>query len=341
MIRETSLVPTATVEALCRAYEDSKRDVREAFRLLHQTEQRLKPVIENPHFLPDNWYLYEKSGPEAIKKMLQDGWEYLYRKTRVWEVCSSKQRDELERELHRGELPELTELNVLAFLEKLQASLPDMFEQSLKEVFDWLRPCGQWGPHYKTNSKFSVGKKVILGYCVDRPWGGRYDVRYEMRQRLHALDNVFHLLDGQGIARYPNDLVTAINTAGDKGGTMCETAYFSCKWFNNGNLHVTFSRLDLVKELNKRAGASGLADYQPQDAGIVPVSGPGAGGNGDGDPDEPGEDQALSGADAGVDAGTAAGSGGAVPAADAALPDDAAPCPGAAPGVGGAVRSVP
>ncbi|WP_459933881.1 DUF4942 domain-containing protein [Fundidesulfovibrio butyratiphilus] len=36
----------------------------------------------------------------------------------------------------------------------------------------------------------------------------------------------------------------------------CETSYFQCKWFKNGNLHIVFKRLDLLEKLN-RIGAGG------------------------------------------------------------------------------------
>ncbi|MBN1514063.1 MAG: DUF4942 domain-containing protein, partial [Phycisphaerae bacterium] len=241
------------------------------------------------------------------------------------------------RELDRGELPELTELNVFAFLEKLQNSLPDMFEQSLQEVFDWLRPCDRWGPHYKTNNKYHVGGKVILGCVMERPWGGHFTVRYDKQQKLHALDNVFHLLDGQGVARYPHDLVTALRAAGDGGSQACETEYFACKWFCNGNLHLTFKRMDLVKELNRRAGASGLNEYTPTDGQIVPA-GAGCGGNGDDDNDDnaPAR-EAGPGADLGPGADAAAGSGRAEAAAGPALPALETGGAGAVPGIGGPV----
>jgi hypothetical protein len=280
MTEVTELVPTATIAAVCQAYHDSAADVREAFRLLHQTDKRTKMVLANeyPHFLPDHWYLHGNEAQECVVRLRREAWWYIYRQTRVWEICSIKQREELEKEAREGDLPEVTELNVLAFLEKLQASLPDMFEQALKEVFDWLRPQRGWGGEYKTNNRFAIGRKVILGYCVDETWRGRFDVYYGKRQHLQALDNVFHLLDGQGVSRYPHDLVTAMNATGQKGGQACETDYFRCKWFRNGNLHITFKRIDLVTEINKRAGASGLNTYEPREPGIVPV-GPAAGGN--------------------------------------------------------------
>ncbi len=283
----TEIVPTATIGAVCQAYADSVTDVREAFRLLGQTEKRLRTVYVNEfvHFLPDQWYLHESDAQECVKRLRREAWWYIYRQTRIWEICSIKQREQLEKEARDGALPEVTEPNVMAFLQKLQASLPDMFEQALKEVFDWLRPQRGWGAEYKTNNRFAIGKKVILGYCVDQRWGGHFDVYYGKKQHLQALDNVFHLLDGKGIARYPNDLVTAIDTEGAKGLQECQTPYFKCQWFRNGNLHVTFKRMDLVTEINQRAGASGLNEYDPKGAAIVPAGG-GPGGQDDGEHDE-------------------------------------------------------
>jgi len=82
-------------------------------------------------------------------------------------------------------------------------------------------------------------------------WG----VSLHKRQYLQALDNVFHLLDGKGVAKYPFNLPTLL---GDKirntRDTTLETPYFSCKWFKNGNLHLKLKRLDLVQQINQKAG---------------------------------------------------------------------------------------
>ena len=79
-----------------------------------------------------------------------------------------------------------------------------------------------------------------------------------------ALDRAFHILDGAGIpGGYQSPLVDAINTSGNKG--VGETAYFSFRCYENGNLHLKFLRLDLVKELNRRGKELWLSNGKEKD----------------------------------------------------------------------------
>jgi hypothetical protein len=62
---------------------------------------------------------------------------------------------------------------------------------------------------------------------------------------------VFHQLDGKRPPDPQAGLVAKIDIADRAGVRECETEYFKCKWFQNGNLHLQFKRLDLLKEFNR------------------------------------------------------------------------------------------
>ncbi len=62
------------------------------------------------------------------------------------------------------------------------------------------------------------------------------------------------MMDGKGITKYLDDAATIIKEAMNKDMWECVTDYFEFKWFKNGNMHVTFRRLDLVYELNRIYG---------------------------------------------------------------------------------------
>ena len=89
---------------------------------------------------------------------------------------------------------------------------------------------------------------VGLGYS-----GKPFRVNYSKDQHILALDSVFSLLDGKGPIRdYKSPLREAIDACDGKG----ETTYFRFKCYRNGNLHLEFKRLDLVKQLNGLAVGS-------------------------------------------------------------------------------------
>ena len=51
-----------------------------------------------------------------------------------------------------------------------------------------------------------------------------------------------------------NSALSAIEVACENRLRECETDYFRFKWFKNGNMHLTFKRMDLVAKMNQIAG---------------------------------------------------------------------------------------
>lgn len=136
-------------------------------------------------------------------------------------------------------------------------SVPQLIDEAVREVFEWLRP-GGWQARYKTNTQFEVGRRVIRANCVEVGWGTNFRVSHYHEPNLTALDNVFHVLDGNGTVKTTRGpLVDAIN-ATPKVGTGGETVYFKFKCFLNSNLHIEFKRMDLVTKLNQVAGGMRL-----------------------------------------------------------------------------------
>lgn len=68
---------------------------------------------------------------------------------------------------------------------------------------------------------------------------------------------MFNALDGKGqIARaHYSELANALKESRTNAG---ETPLFSFRAHKNRNIHLAFKRLDLVAQINKRAGERGL-----------------------------------------------------------------------------------
>ena len=123
-------------------------------------------------------------------------------------------------------------------VEMAGASIPTFIEEAVKEV------------------------RVIFGWGVldeTHQWTKTYRVAYgRSRDVLRAMDNVFHLLDGQGTVKTTEGpLVDAINACPVDVGEG-ETVYFRFKCYRNRNLHLEFKRMDLVQKLNAVAGGERL-----------------------------------------------------------------------------------
>ncbi|MBE7534298.1 MAG: DUF4942 domain-containing protein [Anaerolineales bacterium] len=124
--------------------------------------------------------------------------------------------------------------------------------------FDILRP---YRPAHITNQKNAsehIGRKIIRVYSVESTYhNDGFTVRYYSKQIITALDNVFHSLDGKVMSGgYISPFIDAIQTSGADG--RGETDYFKFKCYQNGNLHIEFKRLDLLKIFNAVAGGANL-----------------------------------------------------------------------------------
>lgn len=248
----TDITQTKTISELCQFCEDAQSDIRKGFALLMTAEQRLRNIVESPDILPRDCYgdlarIHEGSH-KAVRKQV---WRRILQLSEIRSICSIEERNKIDKEFEENNLPQISCENVRGFLEGIRGRLPDMFEAAIKEVFEFLRP-GRWCTH-KTNSKFEVGPKVIIDWGMDTSYG-MCRVNYHKEKFYHALDNVFHLLDGKGVSKYPESFVTKLNEATRNKEWQIETEYFSCKWYKKGTLHIGFKRLDLLQELNKRAG---------------------------------------------------------------------------------------
>ena len=146
--------------------------------------------------------------------------------------------------------------------ETLQQNVNVFADESLREVWNWLRPAtdGYEMKKYKTNQKnatYEIGNKVIKFNMVDAKFGGGYHVNYYHEKYLIALDKVFHMLDGKSIMgnSYRSPLVDAINGS---TGARIETSYFGVTMHKNRNAHIEFIRADLLSQFNARMGGMNL-----------------------------------------------------------------------------------
>lgn len=259
---QTDLVKRETLAVLVGTYQLASLEIEQAFTLLEQAQTRLRQAyLDNPGYRFDvNPRNLNRVGEDAIKQVMEqikkDAWSVILDRMEIRRLLSIKRRNELDQQISTGDgLPDVTEENILAMFESSAANLKTYLDEAVLEVFEILRPPGS---HYKTNTEFEVGKRVILSYAVALSWGrsGRFRASHSRDKNLTALDNVFSMLDGKGpVKSYYGPLCDAIADAPDGVG---ETAYFKFRCYQNQNLHLEFTRLDLVARLNAIAGGNRL-----------------------------------------------------------------------------------
>lgn len=236
-------------------YLETERLIVDALAQLKEAKRRLDSTLDHV-MLCDRWQRVNFEDPkDVIEHVRRQVWRHLVERLQIRRMCSIKEWEQLQRQIEEGEVPEVTQETVTQMAVQFVKKLPDMHLAAVKEVFEWLRP---WNNKYKTNSQDEVPPKVILEYMVRVKYSGTgFEANYGREQHLTALENVFTAIDGQGFttkAHY-SELSNAIKASTTGRG---ETRYFVFRAYKNGNLHLQFKRLDLLKKLNQMAGGKRL-----------------------------------------------------------------------------------
>lgn len=183
---------------------------------------------------------------DIIKTLRKRAWRFVVNKMEIKSFISQKKREELESLIEHDKLGEFTAEAAGKLITDAALNINTLVEDAAKEVFEFLRPSTK----HKTN-EFSKGMppKVIVTWihAYSSSLDNHYSMNYRQEEKLKDLDNIFHLLDGKGPIKYPGDFVTKIKET-IKGQTV-ETVYFSAKFYVNGNMHLTFKRMDLANQL--------------------------------------------------------------------------------------------
>lgn len=251
MAEHEALDRRSTISELVRQYQEAEKDVRDGFALVLRGLRAL-----NEHTSFHN--LDFEYPNEVAKELRRKTWRTVVARLQMQKAMSIKAWAEFEKKLEHEDPPPVTVELIEGMVLGYRQSLPEMLEESVKEVFDWLRPRSS---EYKTNTEFEIGRRVILNWVVDIGWSNHWGVRHGREQHLAALENVFDLV--AGVVRKDNasawsDLSLAIKACTKPGPCAGETAYFRFKGHRKGTLHLEFKRMDLVAKLNAIAGGARL-----------------------------------------------------------------------------------
>ena len=208
------LIEHQTITAIVENVALALADIEKGFALLSGAKNRLGGVLGHDSYYDSvidsqlSNYNLDKASENSAKLVTRNAWKYILAQTGLNQYMTAKRRKELEEQIEKNELPPLTVENIVGTLQGLAGKVNGLLEESIKEVFDWLRPRHKWGTGaLKTNCKFRVGPKVIIGWAVERGYGGtRFHINYHRDGDFRALGNVFSLLDGKGVLKYPHDL---------------------------------------------------------------------------------------------------------------------------------------
>lgn len=254
---DTSISIRLTIPELVREYNLAMHELKRGLELIIAAEKRMTAAFASRgrgyDFVA---FTHHENSTDFHRKMVRmrgAAWRYLVDRAEIKKLASIAKAKEIDDMLNKPEsLPDITEENLMLWIETLDTQAADFLKDAAVEVYEMLRP---YNGRYKTNNAFKIGKRVVMEWTIESMYSGnRMRVRYDRAEdRLRAMDNVFHMLDGKGTHNTRRgELVDAINET--DFSTFGKTKYFRFRGFRNGNLHIEFLRPDLVNKLNQIGG---------------------------------------------------------------------------------------
>lgn len=173
-------------------------------------------------------------------------WRDLMLKSGMMALMDAQARDQWHKNLEEGDLPAISEANILSTFKQLHLNKRDVFERGIINVFKGL----SWD--YKTNSPCRFGKKIIINNLVTHNrWGFSLNWGWR-RDQLADLERMLYLLDGKPIPDNRGDISTRLmeHIRDNPTKAVYEDAFFSIRYFQKGTAHLTFKRPELIEEMN-------------------------------------------------------------------------------------------
>ncbi|MBD8181820.1 DUF4942 domain-containing protein [Pantoea agglomerans] len=196
----------------------------------------------------DSWLTEktDKAIPAITRNIDRSIWRDLMLKSGMMALMDAQARDQWHKNLEEGDLPAISEENILSTFEQLHLNKMDVFERGIINIFKGL----SWD--YKTNSPCSFGKKVIINNLVSHNrWGFSLNWGWR-RDQLADLERMLFLLDGKVIPDNRADIsINLMNhIRNNPGKDVYDDEYFSIRYFQKGTAHLTFKRAELVDKIN-------------------------------------------------------------------------------------------
>ncbi len=196
----------------------------------------------------DCWLMQpvNKAMPVITRNIDRSIWRDLMLKSGMLTLMDAEARNQWAKNLEEGDLPAITEANILSTFEQLHHNKQDVFKRGIINIFKGL----SWD--YKTNNPCYFGKKIIVNNLVkhDR-WG--YSLNWGWRRdQLTDLERMLYLLDGKTIPDNRHDVsIRFMDFVRDNPHQQVfEDDLFTIRYFQKGSGHIMFKRLDLVEKMN-------------------------------------------------------------------------------------------
>ena len=252
------IIKAQPMAAFAENYQVCINEMSRAWELMKSATDRMKPFVGDTFSIINrdiSGYQFGRAAENIVNSTVtikQYAWRNIADRLQVKAFMTVKRMEEFNKSIESGDLPDVTLENIYNFYKDFSSSINVLMDETIKEAFEFLRPRNS---RHKTNTEYEIKKRVILtAYGISSFYTGQY-----LDQKLTCIDNVFHLLDGKGTAKYPDNLASQLQLAIREHRPVFETDYFKVKYYLGvGTIHIQFLRLDLLQKLNAQGGGARL-----------------------------------------------------------------------------------
>lgn len=177
-----------------------------------------------------------KDAARAIKQVDDSLWNYVLRHPQINNMLSPKKRAELDRQMRNNALPAFERATLESTLESIALNADSMLDESILECWKRL------SRRHKTNAQTRFTERMIVEYAL-QSWDPGY------------LDHGSSIYDLDRVCRTLRNIPTSDTYWGrlDVGQwNERPSTPFKIKPHKVGTVHVQFTDLDILKELNDR-----------------------------------------------------------------------------------------
>ncbi|MEQ9363222.1 MAG: DUF4942 domain-containing protein [Leptospirales bacterium] len=241
------MVGVRSVEHLVGQRDLALRYYREAFELLEKAKEAVEEVrdVWIPISISDRSFYDVDDAVEIARKRIDGSlWSQLLREYGYDRYMDADSVREFERQA-ADDPQEVTINSVHTTLAELRDRSPQLFRRGIVNVFRRL------DNRYVSNKSYALNRRIILGGVVKGP-GLIPGLDYHARRRLMDLDRIMHMVDGRKQPTDERQQLDRLLTARLKQGkTTAQTNYYKIRMFQNGNMHITLLRDDLIDRINQ------------------------------------------------------------------------------------------
>lgn len=267
------LIETSVIERTEAIRRDALAKFEAAYDLLEEAQAYLPEDSSRGWSWTDKMiehlvHRYRRDDADAKEKFLgvvtaqldRSLWRNLIASHKFDAIMDKRAHREFESQLEDAP-PALTASTAFATLKALLGDAEMLFKRGIAEAFSSL------DRRFRSHDGFKIGSRIVLNNAFSTPEHGYWNHYRRHDDTIRDIERAFCRLDGRDLPERQGGIIGRIASSCRNANfpLVVEGEFFRVRIFKNGNIHLWFTRDDLVKQINLL-----LADHYGESLGVGP-----------------------------------------------------------------------